>query len=531
MKYESSILKRLVDTYGVVGNPRYISEIIKEFIVRGKECYPELFTYQSDWLAHIDEFGLNPTYTVNYTGQSIYAPNTLERPVKSAILKGQTLVNYANGHVIGMYLLSGALGKYSYSIATTPKNLTYKKYTIIQPSKKANRIAFTIPNIKEQKINAITNGVFLLDLTNETEDLANQDLKLSVFDANGSASMSINEDMFMIVEGDYTNVDIPYFEGMQSVKMPVLTTIGKNLFSGYNEFIKVNNSESLYLSSSDTVGATRISFKIYDENKKLITSNNAVRSSVFYYREADNKWMLGSDKTQLNTSFKLADNVKYIVFENAEYDNVQLEEGSTKTTYEPYKSNILTVNDDVTLRGIGKIQDELNCLTGEVTQRIKEIVLDGSENWAFNPSKLENTYDYYLTLKDKNSHNYKSTIPLISINEDKFGIVATGFSGVNIPIRIERSKLASSSVESFKQWLAQNPITVQYQIATETIKTVDLTILDQNGQSVEHLKSFNGGTHVYTSSLEGSLVPSVDISVVTNLEETLKMCSLDGNTL
>ena len=90
MKYESAILKRLIDTYGVVGNPQYISEIIKEFIVQGKECYPNLFTYQSDWLAHIDEFGLNPSYTVTYTGQSIYAPNTLERPVKSAILKGST---------------------------------------------------------------------------------------------------------------------------------------------------------------------------------------------------------------------------------------------------------------------------------------------------------------------------------------------------------------------------------------------------------------------------------------------------------
>ena len=40
MKYESDILKRLINTYGVVGNPRYISEIIKEFIVRGKERFP-----------------------------------------------------------------------------------------------------------------------------------------------------------------------------------------------------------------------------------------------------------------------------------------------------------------------------------------------------------------------------------------------------------------------------------------------------------------------------------------------------------
>ena len=90
MKYESSILKRLIDTYGVIGNPRYLSEIIKGFIVRGKELYPQLFTYQSDWLAHIDEFGLTPDYVVSYTGQQIYAPHTKERPVKRAILKGST---------------------------------------------------------------------------------------------------------------------------------------------------------------------------------------------------------------------------------------------------------------------------------------------------------------------------------------------------------------------------------------------------------------------------------------------------------
>ena len=36
---------------------------------------------------------------------------------------------------------------------------------------------------------------------------------------------------FIILEGDYTNVDIPYFEGMQSVKMPLLTTTGKNLLN------------------------------------------------------------------------------------------------------------------------------------------------------------------------------------------------------------------------------------------------------------------------------------------------------------
>lgn len=39
---------------------------------------------------------------------------------------------------------------------------------------------------------------------------------------------------------------------------------------------------------------------------------------------------------------------------------------------QPYKSNILTVNEDVTLRSNGNICDELNLLTGQLTQRIDE---------------------------------------------------------------------------------------------------------------------------------------------------------------
>ena len=57
----------------------------------------------------------------------------------------------------------------------------------------------------------------------------------------------------------------------------------------------------------------------------------------------------------------------------AKFYNIQLEEGSTATSYETHKSNILTVNEDVTLRGIGNVQDTLDLLTGEVTERIRRL--------------------------------------------------------------------------------------------------------------------------------------------------------------
>ena len=105
--------------YGSERNPKYVSEIIKQFIIQGKECYPNLFTYQSDWLAHIDEFGLTNDYVVTYTGQRFYAPNTKESPVKRAILKGKTLVNICN--------------PYEFDIQTTGSGLRhiYNKYNTI----------------------------------------------------------------------------------------------------------------------------------------------------------------------------------------------------------------------------------------------------------------------------------------------------------------------------------------------------------------------------------------------------------------
>ena len=353
MKYESTILKRLIDTYGVVGNPRYISEIIKEFIVRGKERFPELFTYQADWLAHIDEFGLNPSYTVSYTGESIYAPNTLERPVKSAILSGST------------------------------------------------------------KYHDIDTGEFL-----ETFE-----------------------------EG--RNLELV------SVKMPVLTTTGKNLFDGVIEFGGINSNTGL---DTTWISNFRTSFmRVPKNNNDFIFTFNykGLQMSggylmIIYYNE--NKERISSYSVANQQPFNFnQDAYYYRITQNVEDNlnisditNIQLEKGTIATPYEPYKSNILTVNEDVTLRSNGNICDELNLLTRQLTQRIDE---DGEV------------------------------------------------------------------------------------LSQEVIKTVELTILDHNGQNVKQLMSFNGGTHFTTSSQEGSPLPSVSVSVETDLEEALLVCSLEGNTV
>ena len=92
---------------------------------------------------------------------------------------------------------------------------------------------------------------------------------------------------------------------------------------------------------------------------------------------------LGGYAHPTNTVFTTPANCYYLRFRNYkdygsveeawEYlEDLQLEEGSVSTPYEPYKSNILTVNEDVTLRSNDDVYDELNLLTGCLTQRIDE---------------------------------------------------------------------------------------------------------------------------------------------------------------
>ena len=211
--------------------------------------------------------------------------------------------------------------------------------------------------------------------------------------------------------------------------------------------------------------------------------------------------------------------------------SIQVEKGSLSTTYEPYKSNILTVNEDVTLRGIGDVQDTLDCLTSEVTERIGEVILDGSEQWSIN---AENNEGCFSVISTKYVGKPKGNIVsdrLPTTTTSKSEGVMLGVTSGKVMVSLNRETSGVTSISLFKQYLSQNPITVQYQLATESIKTVGLNILDQNGQNVKQLMSFSGGTHINTGSLEGSPLPSVSVSVETDLKEVLKVCSLEGNTM
>lgn len=151
-----------------------------------------------------------------------------------------------------------------------------------------------------------------------------------------------------------------------SVKMPVITTTGKNLFDGTIVGNYYVSGTGTLIPVADCYATDYIEIES-DTNYCLNTPANEITG--FYDKD---KIFISVVRS---TSFLSPSNAKFLrttIKPLSLLDTFQLEEGSVKTSYEPYKSNILTVNEDVTLRSNGDICDELNLLTGQLTQRIGE---------------------------------------------------------------------------------------------------------------------------------------------------------------
>lgn len=167
------------------------------------------------------------------------------------------------------------------------------------------------------------------------------------------------------------------------------------------------------------------------------------------------------------------------------------------------KTNILHTPEEIVLKGIGDVKDELNCFTGQVTECIGEYQITGEEEWVFvqahrrleikNPTFMPNAISggfacNKLEPKQGNNLTLHSTM----------GTYYIGYTS-NHYIRI----ILGNDITFLSQgieWLKTNKPTIQYTLATPTIKTVDLSIVDQDSNVLEKMNSFNDTTHVITSS-------------------------------
>ena len=162
-------------------------------------------------------------------------------------------------------------------------------------------------------------------------------------------------------------------------------------------------------------------------------------------------------------------NYERINGEMKDLKNIQVELGTTATSYEPYyKEQTATITMDEPLRGIGKYQDKIT--KDGIARRIRSVMLNGNEDWKLYGSNGNiNNFGYILREAISNNVGQRSSLTFSSY---KSGVWATDRLGQDMFARIIRINLPKDvfpDVETLRNWLSQSKTTLQYVLEKEVI--------------------------------------------------------------
>ena len=182
------------------------------------------------------------------------------------------------------------------------------------------------------------------------------------------------------------------------------------------------------------------------------------------------------------------------------------------------------------------MKDTLDCLTGEVIERIGEIVLDGSEEWGLN-EQLSTTNGYYAfyycppdaklnpSFMDVISDKFSPTKNNDMIDEMNSEYITFHGWTYGINITIKGDKLVEQNVDGFKQWLSQNPTKVIYQLDTPIIEDISPITLQcwKNGTiSIDEAIPVET-THTVALNKSAQIQKNIEeLSILRNRVETLE---------
>lgn len=192
--------------------------------------------------------------------------------------------------------------------------------------------------------------------------------------------------------------------------------------------------------------------------------------------------------------------------------DIQIEYGDTATDYVPHAESISTILLDEPLRAVNDVKDIIEYVNDgyKVRRKIAEEIFDGSADepislQSINASDIAN----FLIFLSANSIDKTQLIcnRLLFQNSSIADTTTEGIynstSGVYIRIKKERA----STVDEFRAWLAENPITVQYELAEEVIEE----IADQT--PFYQIQTYDGGTTISTTD---RLQPEITVEYPTS---------------
>lgn len=168
--------------------------------------------------------------------------------------------------------------------------------------------------------------------------------------------------------------------------------------------------------------------------------------------------------------------------------NIQIENGSTTTEYEPYQGNTYPItfpSETGTVYG-----GELDVTNGTLTVDRAMVTFDGSESWNIQSINSYGIANFYTSVDHYPAANFRSLCNMLPPQTSLIGETKTeGYfvhqNGATIYIRIFSSR--ASTVAELMTWLASNPIQLVYELAEPITYTLTPT----------EIKSLYGENNIY----------------------------------
>ena len=289
-----------------------------------------------------------------------YSSNVVNSAYESMVLKGKTMVNLAqstkSANLNGEYVFRDNFEMLNFGCNMIKPSTTYTIISnIIENSANFLNLEWntTLDECAFKEIIRTDGslGIRKFKVTSK-DDLSNASTSIRFFPNNKQENGTLTI-TFMILEGDYTNIDIPYFEGMCDSKSPILSNVGKNLFDGVSYIDGFIASGNNYTVSPDT-DVTSILVNVnkntdYTLSAKTSFNRSLVGGSLEPISIGTKTTNLNAERVSNTIKFNSGEYTNIIIYLNSskiDIEDIQVEEGSVSTTYEPYKSNILSCNGD-----------------------------------------------------------------------------------------------------------------------------------------------------------------------------------------
>lgn len=456
-----------------------------------------------------------------------FSDNVMNGAYEDVVLKGKSLVNVIQGSSKDKVTLDSENAT-AYPVVIKPNT----KYSIIAHKDcnyQTDNLIYTF-DLGGATTTCSVNDTITTVITPST--LSHQELRVK---GQGLALSSVR-----VVEGEVAQ-DLPYFEGICDVKSPIVKNVGRNLFNSSDLTMKsswwiITEGGSVNVKKEDLPINYSVIIPAKSDSQYKVSGDNITRN-LYAFLDKDYNVLHADEMVQKTTKSLSPQGTTYALFYLNHEDiekvtNLQIEEGSTSTTYEPYKSNTTTFtsNDDeiIVLRSLPNgVCDTLNVKTGEYVQIIGEITLDGTkrDDLVYHTVLKDNDGDFIrmiingCSFYDNNKYGNCDKLPFYHEEKTKDSVEAVfPFAGEkHFYIKIKTSRIngaetmennSSQLRDAFLNWLAQNPITVQYELATPIVKQVNV-----EGYPYAYE---NGHILLESGSQEQSLTPTIEYSIVAN---------------